>query len=84
MVRQPFGPQTLTAAQVTDLQAAVASIDRKQCDRNSECDPCLVTRISVDGLALTDTCCGSVNGGFSGPFDALAAQIDTLVVRSAR
>lgn len=85
LIRAPFGPQTLSAEQVADLQAAIAAVDRKECDDGDiQCDPCMITELSVNGRGINDTCCGSVNGGFSGPFDALAAQIDRLADRAAR
>jgi hypothetical protein len=80
--RRPGHPRSRRKRRDHAFPASYSRVDRRPLAR--ECDPCLVTRISVNGASFTDTCCGSVNGGFAGPFDALAAHIDMLVERSAR
>lgn len=80
LVRQSFGPQTLTEAQVAALQDAIAAVERRECDEYEDIfvDPCLITRVTVDGAGADDYCNGELNSGFKQPFDELAERIDTL------
>jgi hypothetical protein len=80
LVRQSFGPLTLTGAQVTALEDAIAAVEYRKCDEYEDIfvDPCLITWVTVDGVGLNDYCNGDLNSGFVQPFRALAELLDTL------
>jgi hypothetical protein len=80
VVRRPFGPQALTAAQVAELEDAIAAVGRKGCHEfdNLISDPCLVTVVTVDAHYVDDYCNGDLKRAFVEPFYDLVDLIDTL------
>jgi hypothetical protein len=80
LIRQSFGPLVLTEAQVAELEDAIAAVELRKCDEYEDIfvDPCLITRVTVDGVGSDDYCNGDLNSGFVQPFHALAGLLDTL------
>ena len=81
MVLKDIAEVTVSAAKLSDLQTAIASVPSKQCstDGSKTCTPCAILTIDVDGNKGTDQCCGKVNSTYTSLFLQLVGKIERLV-----
>jgi hypothetical protein len=80
LIEKPFGPRTLTAAELSSLRGKIAAVPEPKCDvdQNLACDPCVVDQLVIDGREASGFCCGDLDDDFAAAFSQLFGVIDGL------
>lgn len=76
-------PRTIPASELEFILDTLQDFPKKRCkDRSDNMvgDPCLRTKIVVDGIERDSFCTGDLNDAFEEAFDGLASDIDELAL----
>ncbi len=79
-VAKPFGPLILDQDQVIALENALTTMPAPLCveDPGLACDPCFLHYMTVDGVSVDDTCCGTMPPGFYNDLSTIIKVIDAV------